>query len=777
MQFPDNYFDDEVRDGFFVPGIVKRAWAAELEVLNEIARVCKKHNIRWFADYGTLLGAVRHGGFVPWDDDLDIGMLREDYEKFNSIAKSELPEDYYVLNVHEALDFDDMITRVNNDSKVNFTKTHIAKFHQFPYPAGVDIFVLDYIAPNEQDEEFRKEMIKLATSIINSIGTDQCEFASTLEAVETVERLCHVHFDRDKPLVHQMCEFAEKMYALYTPEDGATEVALMTYWIEKGTHKYKLEYYKDIIELPFENMTINAPAMYDEILREDYGNYMVLIHSGGVHDYPYFDKAEAEAEKLYTNGLPYKYYFSKEDLRPCVRSDVNIRENVKKQVLEAVEVLAKIHTNIIRLVRANDIETVLQLLESCQNVAIGAGNAVENNFSNTDSLIKTFEEYCETVYSMYELISSGEAGSVESRLVMCGMVDDAFTKLKSGVEKLQKRREIVFIPYKASLWRGFDDLWREHSKDEDCDVIVMPEPYFIKTARGEILEDCYETEGFPEAVQLTDYRQYDIASRHPDEIYIQCPYDQHDFVIGIYPPFHSDNLRKYTDCLVFVPPFDIDDIRDDDEKSLLNARNYMCSKGVMQADRVIVKSESLRQTYVKLLTEFAGDDTAELWENKIQTRLPAYGQETEQALRKQVISTLPEQWKKLMYDGDGREKKVVVYKNNISFILQNRDRYIEKLRSILATFEREAESITFLWIDNPIVRPVLESRYPELWQEYVSVIDEYLKKGWGIYDGTGKIQPDELALIGHAYYGDVDSIIQKFVRAGKPVMLENVEVG
>ena len=98
MLFHNSFFEDEIRDGFFVPSEMKRAWAAELEVLSEIDKICKKHNIKYFADWGTLLAAVRHEGFIPWDDDLDITMKREDYCRFMEIAQTELPEGFSAYN-------------------------------------------------------------------------------------------------------------------------------------------------------------------------------------------------------------------------------------------------------------------------------------------------------------------------------------------------------------------------------------------------------------------------------------------------------------------------------------------------------------------------------------------------------------------------------------------------------------------------------------------------------------------------------------------------------
>lgn len=94
--FIDDIDRDEIRNGFIVTSARKKMWNVQLNMLKEFARICKKHSIRWFVFYGSLLGAARHKGFVPWDDDIDVMLLRPDFEKFRQVAQFEVKYPYFL---------------------------------------------------------------------------------------------------------------------------------------------------------------------------------------------------------------------------------------------------------------------------------------------------------------------------------------------------------------------------------------------------------------------------------------------------------------------------------------------------------------------------------------------------------------------------------------------------------------------------------------------------------------------------------------------------------
>ena len=91
----DDFLKEENRDGYIVSPLMKKVWSVELDLLSELDRVCKKYDIKYYAAFGTLLGAVRNKGFIPWDDDIDVCMLRDDYARLKEVAKDEFSGKYY----------------------------------------------------------------------------------------------------------------------------------------------------------------------------------------------------------------------------------------------------------------------------------------------------------------------------------------------------------------------------------------------------------------------------------------------------------------------------------------------------------------------------------------------------------------------------------------------------------------------------------------------------------------------------------------------------------
>ena len=162
MYFEDEFFKNEVREGFFVSSMMKRAWAAQIEILEDFEKVCNENDIKYYAAYGTLLGAVRHKGFIPWDDDIDIYMLRDDYEKLRRIAKeNKLPKDFILKTIYSDNEYIATFDRLVNSQGIDFNQERMEKYHGFPFCAGLDIFPLDYVPSGKKFEEFKEDVTTL----------------------------------------------------------------------------------------------------------------------------------------------------------------------------------------------------------------------------------------------------------------------------------------------------------------------------------------------------------------------------------------------------------------------------------------------------------------------------------------------------------------------------------------------------------------------------------------------------------------------------------------
>ena len=299
IDFPADYFEEETREGFFVGSKMKRAWAAEMEVLKEIDRICNTYGIQYFADSGTLLGAVRHKGFIPWDDDIDIAMKREDYVKFLEVAPKELPEEWILLNPF--LQKEDMwrqtFTRVVNGDTISFEKRRLNNFHGCPYIVGVDIFPLDYLPEAREEEEVLWLILKYLYAAI--CLTKEGKIENQTEVLTEIEKICGVKIDREQGILTQLLRLADKMCCLYL--NDRTERLMLSMWeLEKENQCiYQSKWYEKSIRVPFENIEIPVPVGYQEVLRVLYGeNYMTPVMTGARHEYPFYKHYDEQLAKM-----------------------------------------------------------------------------------------------------------------------------------------------------------------------------------------------------------------------------------------------------------------------------------------------------------------------------------------------------------------------------------------------------------------------------------------------------------------------------------------------
>ncbi len=313
LEFDEEFLKPEIRSGFFVDATMKSMWAAIMETLARISAVCEKYNIQWYAAYGTLLGAIRHEGFVPWDDDIDIWVMRKGYNKLMEVLPKELPEGFVVQSCMTDVGYDQFHSCVNNGNGVSIRPEWLKEFHGCPFTVAVDIFPLDYLPRNEAERKLQQQLVELAgraAQLSKDFGRgvysgerEKAVFQEIMEAKEAIENFCSYRFNEQflidddwRMVASDFWKCGNYMAMMYDKEDADYLVEYINY--DKYGSKFKKEWFDEVYSASFENLMFPIPSGYDEILKCMYGNYLVPVKNTSAHEYPFYARQLKELRKI-----------------------------------------------------------------------------------------------------------------------------------------------------------------------------------------------------------------------------------------------------------------------------------------------------------------------------------------------------------------------------------------------------------------------------------------------------------------------------------------------
>lgn len=280
--------------------------------------------------------------------------------------------------------------------------------------------------------------------------------------------------------------------------------------------------------------------------------------------------------------------------------------------------MEKAHEQICVYVEQGDVLSARELLEDCQTGGITIGTLIEKTEGEGHSSVLALEEYCELVYQIYQSLEKHQKNSANK---IGKLLRQKLMKSANSIRNdIPIRKEAVFLPYKASMWDSLESIWKAADEDPTCDAYVIPIPYYDKNPDGSFRKRHYEGGQYPDYVPIVRYQEFDFEKHQPDMIYIHNPYDELNFVTSVDPFFFSKNLKKYTDKLIYIPYFILNEIEPDEDEKIAGMQHFCTVSGVFNADRVIVQSENMKQVYMKVLLDAINDHSEEArkyWDNKI----------------------------------------------------------------------------------------------------------------------------------------------------------------
>ena len=250
----------------------EKSLSIQLDITRHILDVCKRHELKIWADWGTLLGAVREHGIIPWDDDIDLMMMREDYEKLISLADIEFRHPFFLQSFHTEQKYYRGHAQVRYDGTAAILSSDVdLPFHQGIF---VDIFVYDNI-PDDLTSKSWRRAVRRARFAWKCLLTAQYGKGIKLTIAKAI---CGVigYNSLYKYFEHQFTQFNSS---------ETQRIACPSFdWRQVNRTARRRSCYNNTIMMPFEDTELPVPSGYDEVLTALYGSdYMTPRHDSSGH--------------------------------------------------------------------------------------------------------------------------------------------------------------------------------------------------------------------------------------------------------------------------------------------------------------------------------------------------------------------------------------------------------------------------------------------------------------------------------------------------------------
>jgi lipopolysaccharide cholinephosphotransferase len=290
IDLPEGFLDEEERDGYVVPAEMKQVWAIQMDLLSRLIDVCRQNNIKMWVGGGTLLGAVRHHGYIPWDDDVDVMMLREEYDKLMAVGKDAFEQPYFFQNAYTDSGYSLGHAQLRNSQTAAIRPADSFK----PYNQGIfiDIFPLDAVP---EDLSLRVSTIKESNRIRRFLKARDTNilYSGRLTLIGRKLKARSAVKKHGWSNIYRKSEDLLRRVSI----DDCRYVAVRSFTDDKFL--FDKHIFDETVWIDFEYIKVPVPKKYHEFLTVQYGSdYMTPRHDSTNHGELVFDTSRSYKEVL-----------------------------------------------------------------------------------------------------------------------------------------------------------------------------------------------------------------------------------------------------------------------------------------------------------------------------------------------------------------------------------------------------------------------------------------------------------------------------------------------